>query len=60
MLNVTTETKGKKLIITVDTSEEHGLSKSGKTKIIASTRGNVDVGDGVFVGLNVYRYADPK
>ena len=47
------------LTIRVDLSEEHGMSASGKSKIIASTGGNVQVpgGDGAVIGLNVYRRA---
>ena len=45
------------LTILVDLSEEHGMSASGKRKIIASTGVNVQVpgGDGAVIGLNVYR-----
>lgn len=53
--NVTYEVQGKKLTIQVDLSAEGRRSASGKTVVIASTRGNVEVADGVFVGLNVYR-----
>jgi hypothetical protein len=54
MKNVTTELKGTKLIITVDTAKDFGPSASGKTTIVASTCGNITVGD-VKVGLNVYK-----
>jgi len=47
------------MTITVDTNKEFGPSKSGKTTCVASTEGNVREGN-VFVGLNVYKYADPK
>ena len=52
------DTQGTKLLIEVDTAEEFGPSKSGKTIIIASTEGNkkILVGDKeVSIGLNVYR-----
>ncbi len=55
MLNVQTEIKGDKLIITVDLSKDFGASKSGKTTIIASTQGNVNTGNGAILGLNVYK-----
>lgn len=49
---------GKKLVIEVDLSAEGEPSKSGKSTVIASTRGNrtvkTDSGE-VVVGLNVYR-----
>ena len=58
--NVDIEIKGKKMVITIDTSKEFGLSKSQKTKIVASTGGNIEVEDGLFLGLNAYRYAGDK
>jgi len=60
MRNVETKTEGDKLIITVDLSKDLGLSKSGKSKLIASTEGNasIDTERGkVQVGLNVYQAA---
>ena len=57
-VQITTDKKGI-MTIEVDTNKEFGLSKSGKTNTIATTQGNKEV-DGVFVGLNVYRYADKK
>jgi hypothetical protein len=57
MKNVEMEVEGTILTIKVDLSEEFGPSSSGKTIIIASTEGNVNVpGDeDKKVGLNVYR-----
>jgi len=60
MRNVETKTEGDKLIITVDLSKDLGLSKSGKSKLIATTEGNasIDTKRGkVQVGLNVYTAA---
>ena len=54
MTNVVTKVTGKKLVIEVDLSKRSGLSKSGKNEIIATTAGNVDVGGGIKLGLNVY------
>ena len=60
MKNVTIKTDSKGIMtITVDTNKEFGLSKSGKTLVIASTMGNKPEGD-IFVGLNVYKYAGTK
>lgn len=56
MQNVKTTIKGSKLIIEVDMSKEFGLSASGKTISIASTKGNKDVHNGIIMGLNVYKY----
>ena len=58
MKNVSMKQDGKILTITVDLSKEFGLSKSGKTKIIASTEGNQSITNGddvVYVGVNVYK-----
>jgi len=61
MKNVTISTDKKGIMtITVDTKKEFGLSKSGKTTIIATSSGNAEIEDGVFLGINVYRYANPK
>lgn len=60
MRNVETKTEGDKLIITVDLSKDLGLSKSGKSRIIATTEGNATVRTAkgeVKVGLNVYQAA---
>ncbi len=50
------------MTITVDLSKEFGLSKSGKTITIASTKGNKSVPDAeggeVVVGLNIYKYPE--
>lgn len=48
------ERQEKKLVITIDTEREGVDSKSGKTKVIASSRGALKVGD-VSINLNVYR-----
>jgi hypothetical protein len=56
--NVTMRMEGKKLIIEIEMDQDFGPSKSGKTRIIASTEGNISApGDeDVKIGLNVYRY----
>lgn len=52
---------GKKLVITVDdVTKSQGTSKSGKSKVIATTEGNVSLPkphDDVKIGLNVYTAA---
>lgn len=61
MQNVNVKVDGKGIMtITVDTKKEFGLSKSGKTISIGSTQGNSEVEDGIFLGLNVYKYPGPK
>lgn len=60
MQNVITKIKGNKLIIEIDISKEHGLSKSGKTIIIGSSLGNKTLDNGVVFGLNVYKYPQTK
>jgi hypothetical protein len=60
MDNVLIEVKDNKAIITIDLSKEYGESKSGKTIVIATTRGNVPLpGAETFrIGLNCYRYPE--
>ncbi|KKN83818.1 hypothetical protein LCGC14_0294710 [marine sediment metagenome] len=55
--NIEVTVKDKKLVLTIDTSEEHGRSTSGKSTIVATTRGNLQVPgvDGLTIGLNAYR-----
>ena len=50
----TAKVEGDKLIITVDLNRQGTPSKSGKSLVIAITRGNMKIGD-VSVGLKVYR-----
>ena len=59
MQNVKLEIKDNKLIIEIDLTMEFGLSKSGKTITIASTRGNQKIeGTDAVIGLNVYKYPE--
>jgi hypothetical protein len=55
MKNVDLKVEGNILTVKVDLSKEFGPSASGKTTIIASTEGNVNVRDLIKLGLNVYR-----
>ena len=55
MKNVEVKIDGTKLTITVDTSKSFGPSKSGKTTIIASSEGNVEIAPGIKMGLNIYK-----
>lgn len=55
MLNIDYSITGNELTIKVDLSKNFGPSKSGKTIIIASSKGNIDVGNGVKLGLNLYK-----
>lgn len=50
------------LTLKVDLSKDLGPSKSGKTHVIASTKGNVPVPDHADcrIGLNVYKYVEGK
>jgi len=61
MQNVKYEVKEDKLIIEVDLTQEFGLSKSGKTITIASTRGNQKIeGTDAIIGLNIYKYPEDE
>ena len=57
MENITMARKGTKLVIEIDLTKDLGPSSSGKTLIVASTRGNAPVPDArdTFIGINVYR-----
>ena len=56
MKNVSIEVEGNILKIKVDLSKDFGPSKSGKTRIVATTAGNIEVpGTDAKIGLNVYR-----
>ena len=50
-----------RLLIIVDLNKEFGPSKSGKTIVVASTKGNKRLeGTDCFLGLNVYKYPEEK
>jgi hypothetical protein len=58
--NIKTEVKGTTLVLTIDLTQKAGLSKSGKSEVIATTSGNATVRTAsgeVKVGVNVYRPA---
>lgn len=56
MQNIAMKQVGNILTITIDTSERHGVSGSGKSEVIASTGGNIEVpgAPGVKIGINCY------
>ena len=57
MKNVEMKVEGNLLHITVDLDQDLGPSASGKTTIVATTKGNRELKDrpGIKVGLNVYK-----
>lgn len=60
MRNVKMISDGKKLTIEIDLKDKGELSKSQKSFVIATTKGNVDVPNtplGTKIGLNLYRRA---
>jgi hypothetical protein len=56
LTNLATKIEGDILTITVDLKQRHGLSKSGKTTIIATSRGNAPLPsrEEVIMGINIY------
>ena len=58
MQNIKTEVKGNILTIKVKLDAKTKPSASGKTLIIASSKGNkqIDGTDGVIMGLNIYKF----
>lgn len=58
MENMEMTVEGDTLTIKIDLTRDLGLSKSQKTRIIASSRGNAKVpGTDVTIGLNLYKRA---
>lgn len=56
MKNIEMSVEGNMLTIKVDLSKDFGLSSSGKSVVIATTEGNVPIGDGEErIGLNIYK-----
>jgi len=55
MKNIEIEVKGSIMTVTIDLSKQFGRSASGKTTIIATTAGNVEVAPGVNLGVNCYK-----
>lgn len=56
MTNVQMDVKGSTLTVTVDLDAHNGRSATGKTEIVASTKGNQQIpGRPEIIGLNIYR-----
>ena len=57
MKNCEVKIDGNKLTLTVDLAQAHGPSKSGKTTVVASTEGNVDIEGhpGFKLGVNIFK-----
>jgi hypothetical protein len=60
MQNMTMKREGNKLVIEIDLTKVGEASKSGKTLIVASSRGNQPVPDsqGYVIGLNLFKYRE--
>jgi hypothetical protein len=59
MQNIAISREGNTLTLRVDLSKSLGISKSGKSEIIASTSGNVSLegAPDIKLGINIYRSA---
>jgi len=55
MDNIVVTVEGDKLTLVIDLSAPTTPSASGKTLVIASSRGNQEVAPGIFAGVNVYK-----
>lgn len=53
--NVKGKLAGSVLTLTIDLSHRAGKSSTGKSDIIATTSGNMDLGNGVRLGVNCFR-----
>jgi hypothetical protein len=57
MENVKVTTRGTTLVIEIDATADLGPSKSGKSRLVASTQGNHKLNVGgreLFIGINAY------
>lgn len=52
---VEVEVEGTKVTVTFDLGNDFGKSGSGKSTIVASTKGNIEIAPGVRMGLNVFK-----
>jgi hypothetical protein len=60
-IDITVAKDKKTATVTIDLTNDFGPSASGKTVIVGTTGGNVELGEtGVFVGVNAYKYPTPK
>ena len=53
--NITATIEGDKLTLVIDLGVNIGVSKSGKSSMIATTSGNQMLPGGVVIGVNIYR-----
>ena len=53
--NIKLSLDGDVLTITIKIPKTGVVSASGKSEVLASSRGNIDAGDGMKLGLNLYR-----
>ena len=60
MKNIEMQVNGDVLTVTIDLSQRHGKSSSGKNEIVASTEGNQSIPgrDVIKIGVNVYTKAE--
>jgi len=60
MENVNITRNGNRLTIEIDLTTDLGPSSTGKTRTVATTRGNATIPGttGYKIGLNVFRYPD--
>lgn len=60
MKNIEMQVNGDVLTVTIDLSQRHGKSGSGKNEIVASTEGNQSIPgrDVIKIGVNVYTKAE--
>ena len=52
--NIDVKITGDKMVLTVNLTKRLGPSRSGKTVLIATSKGNAVVAPGITIGLNVY------
>lgn len=57
--NVVASEEGNEIVLRIKKDARGGLSDTGKTIRVGSTLGNKEF-NGLYIGLNVYVYAQPK
>ena len=53
--NLTVSKSGNKVTLTFDLSKNSGTSKSGKSVMVSSSHGNIELAENTFINYNVYR-----
>ena len=53
--NIEAKMEGKIMVLRIDTSKNVGETKSGKSVMLATSGGSEEMGNGLYLGLNLYK-----